>query len=185
MSSLGFHPYSDYMTSTGKWKYALSSHDILIDIAVNGEQVYFPLRSLNYSKNMNVTPEHGTGTHDPTALVNQEHTYSGSFTYASFITTGEDVMTKRELLWLTNSLENQNDEGRAVYFDIYLMEVPGDRTPNGTASDPSIAVDPDNAPLGFIEALIDCKLTKSGRQYPEKGTIVSERDFVFSRRIPR
>lgn len=181
-ASFGYHPYSEYMTSEGKAKYALSSHDILIDLMTPAGQLYFPLRSLNYAKNMNITPEHGTGSHDPGALVNQEHTYSGSFTYASFLVNGVPALTTQEYLWLTRALEDPDDEGRSAYFHIYLLEVPGNRTQNGEETESDIGSE---TPLGFIEALLNCKLTKSGRQYPEKGTIVSERDFVFSRRIPR
>jgi hypothetical protein len=39
--------------------------------------------------------------------------------------------------------------------------------------------------VGYIEALVDCKLTKSGRDIPEKGSVVSQREFKFSRRLPR
>lgn len=76
-----------------------------------------------------LSDEHGTGSHDPYALTNQEHTYAGSFTYASYLVNGANVITRAELLALTHALENQADEGQSVYFDIYIIEVHGNRTP--------------------------------------------------------
>jgi hypothetical protein len=43
--------------------------DLIGDIA----GMYFPLRTMQYAKNMNVSDELGTGSHDPYALTNQEH----------------------------------------------------------------------------------------------------------------
>jgi hypothetical protein len=39
--------------------------------------------------------------------------------------------------------------------------------------------------MGYVEALVDCKLTKSGRKIPDKASVVSQREFKFSRRLPR
>jgi hypothetical protein len=47
---------------------------------------------------------------------------------------GANVMTRAELLALTHALENQADEGQAVYFDIYIIEVQGNRTPESGQS---------------------------------------------------
>lgn len=183
-----YHPYSQYMTSDGYSIYALSIHDILIDI----KGMYFPIRSLSYQKNMNVTEEHGSGSHDPFALVDQEHTYSGTFSYAGYLVNGQPLLTTAETLALEAALEDQNDEGQPRYFNIFVMEVPGNRTIDRESSEyPEYGqpVVPTKATSGrggrFIEALIDCKLTKSGRNYVEKGTVVTERDFKFARRIPR
>ena len=121
MATRGLHPYSGYATSEGNMIYAMSSLDIIIDIA----GIYFPLRSLSYKKNMNISDEHGTGSLDPYALVNQEQTYSGSFTYASFLVSGEKALTDSESLILHSLLEDATDEGRAKYFDIILMEAAG------------------------------------------------------------
>lgn len=192
MASKGLHPYSQYMVKDGLSLYSTSVHDILIDI----KGMYFPVRSINYAKNFNQEPQHGTGTRDPYAIVEHEHTYSGSFTYSSFLIEGDvPIMTNADVLALTKALEDQSDEGKSVYFNIFLLEVPGNRTPEDLSN---LWTDDSEAPLiegngltaipegaTFIEALIDCKLTKSGRTYPEKGTVVTERDFVFSRRIPR
>jgi hypothetical protein len=188
MATRGLHPYSDYATSEGNMIYAMSSLDIIIDIA----GIYFPLRSLSYKKNMNISDEHGTGSLDPYALVNQEQTYSGSFTYASFLVSGEKALNDSESLILHSLLEDADDEGRAKYFDIILMEAAGNsQSKLGDRSRPKHDqgnVDSAKAgalKTGFIEALINCKLTTSGREYPEKGTIVTSYDFKFSRRIPR
>jgi hypothetical protein len=182
-ASKGRHPYSDYMTSEGKVLHNLSGMDLIVDI----EGMYFPLRTMQYAKTMNVVDEHGTGSHDPYALSNHEHTYAGSFTYASFLINGANVMTKSELLALVKALENQEDEGTPNYFDIYIIEVQGNRTPSkGLSFQEQADIVLANANLvGYIEALIDCKLTKSGRDIPEKGSVVSQREFKFSRRLPR
>lgn len=177
------HPYSDYMTSEGKVLHNLSSCDLIVDIA----GMYFPLRTMQYAKTMNVGDEHGTGSHDPVALPNHEHTYAGSFTYASYLINGVNVMTKAEFMALTNALENQNDEGTPVYFDCYIIEVQGNRTPASGQSFQELAdaVLENDSIVGYIEALVDCKVTKSGRDIPEKGSVVSQREFKFSRRLPR
>ena len=182
-ASKGRHPYSDYMTSEGKVLHNLSGMDLIVDIA----DMYFPLRTMQYTKNMNVSDEHGTGSHDPYALTNQEHTYAGSFTYASYLVNGANVMTRAELLALTHALENQADEGQSVYFDIYIIEVQGNRTPESGQSFQELAdaVLANESIVGYIEALVDCKLTKSGREIPDKASVVSQREFKFSRRLPR
>jgi hypothetical protein len=72
--------------------------------------------------------EPALGSHDPHSL-DQKHTYSRSFTYASYLVNGANVMTRAELLALTHALENQADEDQAVYFDMYIIEVHGNRTP--------------------------------------------------------
>ena len=182
-ASKGRHPYSDYMTSEGKVLHNLSGMDLIVDI----DGMYFPLRTMQYAKTMNVTDELGTGSHDPYALTNQEHLYAGSFTYASFLINGANVLTKAEYLALVHALEDQQDEGQAKYFDIYIIEVQGNRTPSSGQSFQELAdaVLANESIVGYIEALVDCKLTKSGRDIPEKGSVVSQREFKFSRRLPR
>jgi len=181
--SKGRHPYSDYMTSEGKVLHNISGCDILIDIA----DMYFPLLTMQYAKTMNVSDETGTGSHDPYALTGHEHTYAGSFTYASFLVNGVNVMTRAENLALTSALENQDDEGTPNYFDIYIIEVQGNRTPASGQSftEYADALLEDETIVGYIEALVDCKLTKSGRDIPEKASVISQREFKFSRRLPR
>jgi hypothetical protein len=171
------------MTSEGKVLHNISGCDLLIDIG----GMYFPLRTMQYAKTMNVSDEHGTGSHDPYALPGHEHTYAGSFTYASFLINGANVLTKAEYLALVNALENQNDEGTPNYFDIYIIEVQGNRTPASGQSFQELAdaVLANENIVGYIEALVDCKLTKSGRDIPEKASVVSQREFKFSRRLPR
>lgn len=188
--SKGLHPFSQYMVKDGYTIESFSIHDILIDI----KGMYFPLRSLTHAKNFNQEAQYGSGTRDPTAIVEHEHSYSGSFSYGGYLVNGTPALTNAGVLALTTALEIQADEGKSDYFNIYLLEVPGDRTPQQLSD---IYPDEEEPPLivggsvgslsgaTFIEALIDCKLTKSGRNYQEKGSVVSERDFVYSRRIPR
>ena len=113
-ASKGRHPYSDYMTSEGKVLHNLSGMDLIVDIA----DMYFPLRTMQYAKNMNISDEHGTGSHDPYALTNQEHTHAGSFTYASYLVNGANVMTRAGLLALTHALENQAASFEAAQWSI-------------------------------------------------------------------
>ena len=39
--------------------------------------------------------------------------------------------------------------------------------------------------VGYIEALVDCKVTKVNRDIPEKNTVVSSREFKYSYKLPR
>ncbi len=182
-NSIGHHPKSTYMTKDGYALHNISGLDLVIDIA----GAYFPLRSMTYAVNHNVTDEHGTGSHDPLALTSQENTYTGTFTYASFLVTGENVLTQKDVLTLTSLLQDQADEGLSKYFDIYIVEVQGKRTPGtGTTFEEQVeAVLQNESLVGYIEALIDCKVTKVNRDIPEKNTVVSSRDFKFSYKLPR
>jgi hypothetical protein len=182
-NSIGQHPKSTYMTSDGYALHNISGLDLVIDIA----GVYFPLRALSYAVNHNVTDEHGTGTHDPVALTNQEHTNSGNFSYASFLVNGENVLTTGEVLALAKLLQDQADEGLSKYFDIYIMEVQGKRTPStGQTFEQRVdAALQGEGVIGSIEALVDCKVTKTNRDIPEKNTVVSSREFKFSYKLPR
>lgn len=182
-NSIGHHPKSTYMTSDGHALHNISGLDLVIDIA----GVYFPLRSINYAANHNVTDEHGTGTHDPVALTNQEHTYTGTFTYASFLVNDENVVTTGDALTLTQLLQDQADEGVSKYFDIYIIEVQGNRTPaTGMSFEEHVeAVLQNESIVGQIEALVDCKVTKVNRDIPEKNTVVSSREFKYSYKLPR
>jgi hypothetical protein len=177
MPSRGQHPYSEYMVTPGKALYALSTLDILIDVA----GMYFKARSIRHDKAFATTDEIGSGTRDPYARVRHEHKYTGALTFASFLVDGTPALTTHEALALTNALTDQQDEGAAKYFDIIIREVPGKHMDNvnidyGTS---------DAVSLGFIEALIGCTMEKFTRDYPDKGTVVTNVDFGFSRKIPR
>jgi len=182
-NSIGHHPKSTYMVKDGYALHNISGLDLVIDIA----GVYFPLRAMSYAATHNVTDEYGTGTHDPTALVNQEHAYTGNFSYGSFLVTGENVLTKGEVLALTHLLQDQADEGLSKYFDIYIIEVQGKRTPStGTTFEEQVeAVLQNESMVGAIECLVDCKITKTNRDIPEKNTVISSREFKFSYKLPR
>jgi hypothetical protein len=41
--------------------------------------------------------------------------------------------------------------------------------------------------VGYVEALVDRKLTKSGREIPDEASVVSQREFKFkfSRKLPK
>jgi len=182
-NSLGRHPKSTYMTSDGYALHNISGLDLVIDIA----GIYFPLRSLNYAANHNISDEHGTGSHDPTALTNLEHTYNFSFSYASFLVTGENVITQKDVLTLSNLLQDQADEGQSKYFDIYIIEVQGKRTPQAgmTFEEQVEAVLQNESIVGYVEALVDCKVTKVNRDIPEKNVVVSSREGKYSYKLPR
>jgi hypothetical protein len=164
------------MVTPGKALYALSTLDILIDVA----GMYFKARSIRWDKTFTNTDEYGSGTRDPYARVSQEHKYAGSLTFASFLVDGTPALTTHEYLALTNALTDQDDEGGAKYFDVIIREVPGKHLDAANFGDAG-----DVASLGFIEALINAKVDKFTRDYPDKGTIVSSVDFGFSRKIPR
>jgi hypothetical protein len=179
MASRGLHPYSEYMVSPGKALYALSTLDILIDVA----GMYFKARSVRWDKAFTNTDEYGSGTRDPYARVSQEHKYTFALTFASFLVDGTPALTTHEQLALTKALTDQDDEGGAVYFDTIIREVPGKHANNANFGD----LDGLGPTQGgsFIEALINCKVDKFTRDYADKGTIVTSVDGGFMRKIPR
>jgi hypothetical protein len=181
--SKGRHPYSDYMVSEGKVLHNLSGMDLIVDIA----GMYWPLKTMQYSKTTNVEEAYGTGSHDPNALPSHEQAYAASFSYSSFLINGANVMTQSEYLALTQALRNQEDEGTPNYFDIYVIEVQGNRTPSKGQSFQELAdaVLANESVVGYIEALVDCKLTKMSRDIPEKGSVVTQCEAKFSRMLPR
>ncbi len=184
MSSRGKHPYSEYMATPGKALYALSTLDILIDVA----GMYFKARSIKWDKTFNNEDMYGSGTRDPYARVSHEHKYSGTLTFASFLVDGTPALTTHEALALTNALTDQDDEGGAVYFDVIIREVPGKHAENanfGSTKTSDFISSGQNLTLGFIEALLDAKVDKFTREYPDKGSIVTSVDFGFSRKIPK
>lgn len=184
----GQHPASGYMVSDNMEVYALSTLDIIIDI----KGMFFRCRSLSHAKNLNVTEEYGSGSLDPFALVNQEHAYSGSLTFASFLVDGSSALTTNDRLILRRSLLDQQDEGRATYFHIYTMEVPGRANGEQTSQELLNAIENRNdlsptaaaGMMNFIEALFNCKVTKFNRDYADKGTIVSSIDFKYMYSLP-
>ncbi|WP_348528400.1 hypothetical protein, partial [Methanothrix sp.] len=90
-------------------------------------------------------------------------------------------------LTLTKLLQDQADEGVSKYFDIYIIEVQGKRTPGAgeTFEEQIEAALQNESMVGYIEALVDCKVTKVNRDVPEKNTVVSSRDFKYSYKLPR
>ncbi len=182
-NSIGHHPASTRMVSDGYALHNISGLDLVIDIG----GLFFPLRAMSYAANHNVTDEHGTGSHDPNALTNQEHTYTGNFSYASFLVTGDNVITQKDVLTLSQLLQDQADEGLSKYFDIYIIEVQGKRTPAAgmTFEEQVETVLQNESMVGYIEALVDCKVAKTNRDIPEKNTVVSSREFKFSYKLPR
>jgi len=91
------------------------------------------------------------------------------------------------VLTLTQLLQDQADEGVSKYFDIYIIEVQGKRTPGtGTTFEEQVEAALQNESMvGYINALVDCKVTKVNRDIPEKNTVVSSRDFKYSYMLPR
>ncbi|MDD1762316.1 MAG: hypothetical protein LUQ59_08785 [Methanothrix sp.] len=174
--SRGFHKYSEYMVTPGKALYALSTLDVLIDVA----EMYFKARSIKWDKTFTNEDMYGSGTRDPYARVSHEHKYTGTLTFASFLVDGSPALTTHEMLALTNALTDQEDEGGAVYFDVVIREVPGKHLEAANFGDESTV-----STLGFIEALLNCKVDKFTRDFPDKGSIVTSIDFGFSRKIPK
>lgn len=184
-NSQGHHPGSTYMVSDGKAIHNLSGLDLIVDIA----GVYFPLRTLQFAAMHNVGDEHGTGSHDPWALPNLEHTYTGSFSYATYLVNGTNVLTKSDMLALATLLHDQADEGLSKYFDIYIIEVQGKRTPTAAGAqsfqDAVDALLQSESAVGYIEALVNCKVTKTDRNFGEKTPGVSTREFKYMYKLPR
>jgi hypothetical protein len=176
MVSYGKHPGSDEHVGAGYEKYAMNTLDIQADIG----GVMWPLRSIKWDKTFKIDPEHGTGSHDPGALVNAEHGYVASFTYASFLVNGTPAMVTKDVLALGSLLTDAMNEGRAKYFDIYIMEVPSNSAENPDAATEAQAF----TKAGSIEVLMDNKVTKITRDYPHNGTIVTSVDTIFRKKLP-
>jgi hypothetical protein len=145
-----------------------SVFDVVIDIA----GIFFPLKSLNYAKAMAVDVDYGIGSRIPYWLTEQQIGFSGSFSYVSYVKDAGSLAAadKSKGLLLTRLLEDQDDEGKPMYFNIIVL----DRTAPGGS--PNYA--------DFIEALVHCKLTSAKRDFPDSKSVVSSRDFVAMYRIP-
>ena len=181
--SIGHHPKGGYMTSEGYTLHNLSGLDLVIDIA----GIYFPLRSLTYGIEHELIEEGQVGTHDPVALIESSHRYTGTFTYASFLVNGVNVFTHNDALALKKKLMKQSDEGSSKYFDIYIIEVQGPRTPTPDMLSFEQQIDmvmKNESRVGFVEALADCKVTKFNRDIPYKDTVISSVDFKYSFMLP-
>ena len=79
--------FAEFVTPAIKEGYAIdavTSNDYIIDIA----GVYFPLRTFNYKKNINVGDEGGTGSHLPFTLSVKDITFAGSFSFAGNLLSG-------------------------------------------------------------------------------------------------
>jgi len=149
--------------------------------------LYFPLRSLTYGIEHELIEEGQVGTHDPVALIESSHRYTGTFTYASFLVNGVNVLTHNDALSLKKKLMKQSDEGSSKYFDIYIIEVQGPRTPTPDMLSFEQQIDmvmKNESMVGFVEALADCKVTKFNRDIPYKNTVVSSVDFKYSFMLP-
>jgi hypothetical protein len=160
----------------------MSTLDIIIDV----DGLFWRCRSLNYAKNLNVTDEHGTGSLNPFALVNQEHTYSGTLTWAGFLVDNTPAMTNADRLALRKRLLDQQHEGRAKYFNIYTMEVPSHNISVESGNDAIEALQGQvqEGEVSFIEMLLNCKVTKFNRDFADKGTVVSSIDFKYMYSLP-
>jgi len=181
--SIGHHPKSTYMTTDGYALHNDSGLDLIIDIA----GVYFPLLTLTYTMTHTVEPQHQTGMHGPVALINTDHDGSGTFSYASFLVKGEDAPTTEKTLALPDLLQEKYDEGQSKYFDIYILEVQGPRTPMDSRmsfEDQVETILQNQSSVGFIEALADCKITKQHRNVQHKQSVISSWDFDYSYKIP-
>lgn len=182
-NSIGHHPGSGRMVSDKHSLHNISGLDLVIDIA----GVYFPLRSLTYEMHFTIERQHEVGQHNPVALVCTEQYGTGSFVYASYLVKGDDVLTTHDALALPDLLQNQRDEGEPVYFDIYILEVQGPRTPGrkGLSFEEQFEnVLKGGGMLGYIEALADCKITKQHRDIQAKQAVLSSWDFEIGYKVP-
>ena len=164
---------------------ARSIHDVVIAIA----GVYFPLRSLTYTKAITVDEEDGSGSHLPWSLTVKNMRFSGTFEYGSFLMNGESAMTPEDINYLTTLLENQPDEGQPNYFHIIIQPRKSFGELNYTEGSARIVggdlQSPTQDQLPFIEALMYCRVTEHARRYQENNTIVNSYNFKFLRRIPK
>lgn len=182
-ASIGHHPKSGYMTSDKYSLHNLSGMDLVIDIA----GVYFPLHSITYEMHYAIERQHEVGRHNPAALICTEQYGTGSFTYASFLVKGDDVVTTNKALALPDLLQKAKDEGEPRYFDIYIIEVQGPRTPGRPGlsfEDQLEMVLKNRAIVGHIEALADCKITKRHRDIQAKQAVLSSWDFEIGYMVP-
>ncbi|MDH7597560.1 MAG: hypothetical protein QHG98_07485 [Methanothrix sp.] len=160
---------------------ARSIHDVVIVIA----GVYFPLRSLTYTKAITVDEEDGSGSHLPWTLTVKNMRFSGTFEFGSFLMNGASAMSPEDINYLTTLLENQADEGQPNYFHIIIhpRKYGGLSVPIGGGEWTSPT--PNLGQLPFIEALMYCRVTEHARRYQENNTIVNSYNFKFLRRRPK
>lgn len=144
---------------------AMSFNDVVVEVA----GVMFPVKRLAYAKTIEVKQEWGTGSRLVYDLTSHNIGITGSFDVGTWI-------TQEDRHALTRLLEDQADEGKPKFFNIQIMErlASGDA---GTVSSGDIG-------RAVFEKLIRCKLTKSGRDYPENATVMTQYEFIASERWP-
>lgn len=148
---------------------ATSSNDVVIMVA----GVWFPCKRLSYAKQIEVKDEWGTGSHLPYALTTHNIGFTGSFDVGTWLTAGDRHA-------LTYLLEDQGDEGIPIYFDIVIM----DRFPSKDPDEETQVVPTGEIGRAIFEKLKNCKVTKSGRDYPENNTVMTQYEFKAMERSP-
>jgi hypothetical protein len=146
---------------------ATSSNDVVISVA----SVWFPCKRLSYAKTIEVKEEWGTGSHLPYALTTHNIGFTGSFDVGTWLSDGDRHA-------LTYLLEDQADEGIPIYFDIMIM----DRFPSKDQDAGTVSTG--NVGRAVFEKLLNCKVTKSGRDYPENNTVLTQYEFKAMERSP-
>jgi len=146
---------------------ATSSNDVVISVA----GAWFPCKRLSYAKTIEVKEEWGTGSHLPYALTTHNIGFTGSFDVGTWLSDGDRHA-------LTYLLEDQGDEGIPIYFDIIIMDrFPAKEDSAGTVPTGEIS-------RSVFEKLLNCKITKSGRDYPENSTVLTQYEFKAMERFP-
>jgi hypothetical protein len=163
---------------------AQSSNDIVIQI----KDAYFPAKRLAYSKTVEVKEEWGTGSHLMYDLSTHNIGFAGSFDVGTWL-------HEKDKHALTYMLENQSDEGVPEWFAILIMNRLAEYDPHPPGfyegqsedageGDPARTVTTQEVNSATFEKLINCKITRAGRDYPLNDTIMTQYEFKAMRRTP-
>ncbi|HNR57329.1 MAG TPA: hypothetical protein PKJ51_02625 [Methanothrix sp.] len=170
------------------WKIeATSSNDVVIQVA----GIMFPVKRIAYQKRIEVKEEWGTGSHLVYDLTTHNIAFTGSFDIGTWISKGD----RHALLKL---LEDQGDEGIPNWFNIVITQrLPEPRPSSSSGGPPAepLGGGENTSPEGGVvatstieravfEKLINCKVTTSGRDYPENNTVMTQYEFKAMYREP-
>lgn len=169
LADMGINPRSGSLG--GKYSVNLKSKSIF-DLVIDIGGIFFPLRTANYSKNMAVDEEYGTGSRLPYWLTPQQIGFALGFSYVSLVLDGDpqaDQNSGKGLL-LTRILDDQGDEGKPNFFNVMVM----DRVNEGGSAQYA----------DFIEALLYSRSTSVKRDIPENKSMVTSREAKSMYKIP-
>jgi len=132
---------------------AADAGEIVIEVQGN----IIPCKSVRADRKIDITPEHGTGSHLPYNLTEGKITYEGTFRIGSFTTSAPgDAAVWEELLQVY--LEDPSDEGLPRKFNIRIV---------------------DRKSGGQIQSYKGCKLSGDSIDIGEPGK-TTEREYPFS-----